>query len=170
MFNLNQLLIKTINFENFYKKKYIPDYLEIKYSNIENAGLGVFTKTYIKKGTYIGNYMGNIIDKSSYNDDDNDEYMFPFDKSHYITGKDINNSNFSRFLNCSYSDESENVFCWKVDIEKSPYFNHYLFFARRDIQKDEELLFYYSHQYSKKLNITYHLNYDYISEYGSSIN
>ena len=169
VFNLDQLLTNTINFEYFYKNKYIPDYLEIKYSNIENAGLGVFTKTDIEKGTYIGNYLGNIIDKSLYNEDDNDNdgYSFTFDENNYITAKDINTSNFTRYINCSYSDESENVFSWKIDIEKSPYFNHNLLFARRDIQKNEELLYYYSHQYSKKLNITYHLNYNYIYEYKS---
>jgi hypothetical protein len=41
--------------------KYIPDFLSINYSKIPNAGLGIFANDGYTKGTFLGNYMGEII-------------------------------------------------------------------------------------------------------------
>ena len=40
------------------KPQYIPDFLEIKQSNIPDSGLGVFTKILLKKHQFIGVYLG----------------------------------------------------------------------------------------------------------------
>ena len=40
--------------------RYLPSYLEIRYSKIPDGGMGVFAKQDIPKGTFLGNYMGFI--------------------------------------------------------------------------------------------------------------
>jgi hypothetical protein len=46
--------------------KYIPAFVHLGYSKLSNAGLGVFATASIKKGAFLGNYMGEILCKIVY--------------------------------------------------------------------------------------------------------
>jgi len=81
--------------------KYIPTFVNIGYSKIPNAGLGIFANTKIKKGTFLGNYMGEIRDEFT---DIRSDYIFASKnrtKTFSIDGANIETSNYTRFINCS---------------------------------------------------------------------
>lgn len=150
--------------------KYIPDFLQIKYSNIPNAGLGIFTNKFVKAGTFLGNYMGEIIEDEQ-NINSSSEYIFNSNRSNknfVIDAYDLEKSNYTRFINCSSNneDKKENVIGRRyvknnnqssifsthagkqIDIE-----GYIFFFAKRDIEEGEELLYNYGDSYRKKLGI-----------------
>lgn len=145
--------------------KYIPDTVYIGYSKIPNAGLGIFAKTDIKQGTFLGNYMGEI-----YESDDSmidNDYIFGTirKKSRFrIDGYSIEKSNFTRFMNCCNSRENENIQAIRFMDDKHTSFTrldntvididgYIFFFAKKDIKKDEELLYDYGEAYRDKLDI-----------------
>lgn len=145
--------------------KYIPDIVYIDYSKIPNAGLGVFAKTDIKQGTFIGNYMGEMSEPESeiiYND-----YIFGSRRKKgqfRIDAYDIEKSNFTRFMNCCNSRDNENIQAIRYELDKDSSFTrldntvididgYIFFFAKKDIKKGEELLYDYGEVYRNKLNI-----------------
>ena len=151
--------ISDINIIN--KTQYIPDFLEIRYSNIKNAGLGIFCKKKINKGTFLGNYVGIIKDIGNINNG----YSFTSvvnGKNVEIDGSNIEYSNWTRFMNCSYDIFSENVLAIKCQNTET-YFNNknekislngiICFFADRDIEEGEELLYDYGIDYRNVLKI-----------------
>jgi len=161
--NLELIEINCVDVPN-----YIPDFLQIKYSNIPNAGLGIFTNRVVKAGTFLCNYMGEIIEDGQ-TVNQSSEYKFSsnrLNKNFIIDAYDINKSNYTRFINCSSSNEDENVmgiryasnntnssvFTTKngkqIDIE-----GYIFFFAKRQIEEGEELLYNYGDSYRKKLGI-----------------
>jgi FkbM family methyltransferase len=150
----------TIDLTNINTPKYIPDFLELKTSNIKGAGIGVFTKKFIKKGTYIGNYLGELelIDNL-----DNDRYGIYYNETHYISAQNVETSNFTRFINCSSSWRNENILFYR-NKSSNTHVLQICFFTKRDIYKGEELLVYYGHTYALKLGIDYHKNIDYITD------
>lgn len=160
--------MQQINIDVVDIPKYIPDFLSISYSKIPNAGLGIFANRDIQKGTFLGNYMGEIIeDFDSYELND-----YCFDSIHInknttfiIDGFDIDKSNFARFLNCCYNKDVQNVLAIrytnkdtnnifenrignKIDID-----GYIFLYAKRNILQGEELLYDYGEQYREKLNI-----------------
>ena len=146
--------------------QYIPDFLSIKYSTIPNAGLGIFANSDIKKGTFIGNYMGEIYrNNESY---PNNNYIFgttSADKEYIIDGSDIIKSNFARFMNCCYNDDVENLLVvrytnpgnscifTKENGEEINIDGYLFFYAKKDIREGEELLYDYGEAYREKLGI-----------------
>ena len=148
--------------------KYIPECLELKYSKIPNAGLGIFARTNIKAGTFLGNYMGEIIEEAE--KVPLSEYIYhsnKYNNNFWIDASDLNKSNFARFLNCSSSNEpeKENVIIVRyIDETKPSVFTTtngrqidiqgYIFmYAGRDIAEGEEMLYNYGEKYRKKLGI-----------------
>ena len=141
---------------------YIPYFLSIKYSKMQNAGLGIFADSDIPQGTFLGNYMGEVHRNKA--ECPNNDYIFNTE-SFMIDGLDVTKSNFARFMNCCYNNEVENVSVIKyVNPAKSCVFtktngeqidiNNYVFFyAKRNILSGEELLYNYGVDYRKKLNI-----------------
>jgi SET domain-containing protein len=69
--------------------------MEIKQSNLPNAGRGVFTKAFIPKGTFLGYYRGKIVDLDKVKDMD---YVLTINDGTSICGKHSNH--FSALLNC----------------------------------------------------------------------
>jgi SET domain-containing protein len=144
--------------------KYIPSFVNIGYSKIPNAGLGIFAKTKINKGTFMGNYMGEI------RDDDNtirSDYIFTSKsrtKSFTIDGANMETSNYTRFINCA-AIGTENVVSvrhrdatgasiYVTNDGKQIDIDGYIFlFAARDIEAGEELLYDYGISYRKKLGL-----------------
>lgn len=159
------IYMEPININVVDVPKYIPDIVYIDYSKIPNAGLGVFAKTDIKQGTFIGNYMGEMSEPESeiiYND-----YIFGSRRKKgqfRIDAYDIEKSNFTRFMNCCNSRENENIQAIRYELDKDSSFTrldntvididgYIFFFAKKDIKKDEELLYDYGEVYRNKLGI-----------------
>jgi SET domain-containing protein len=145
--------------------KYIPAFVNIGYSKIPNAGLGIFANTKIIKGTFLGNYMGEIRDDT--NGLTKSDYLFTSKNqtnTYSIDGANIETSNYTRFINCSAINKDnvmavrhrdptgESVFVTKtgkqIDID-----GYIFFFAARDIEPGEELLLDYGVNYRKKLGL-----------------
>lgn len=133
--------------------RYIPDSCYISYSKqYPAAGLGVFAKKKIQKGTFLGNYVGRICDA-----DHKGPYAFhvsvPNGKESNVWSIDAQNvhqSNFTRFINCALLKEHENVMiitCQNEGIFKGKL----MFYAKRDISKDEELAYDYGIEYRNVL-------------------
>ena len=145
--------------------KYIPDIVYIDYSKIPNAGLGVFAKTDIKQGTVMGNYMGEISELESQIIDSDYLFVSRIKKGLFrIDAYDLEKSNFTRFMNCCNSRENENIQAIRYELDKDSSFTrldntvididgYIFFFAKKDIKKDEELLYDYGEAYRNKLGI-----------------
>lgn len=139
--------------------KWIHPDVYISYSTIPNAGLGVFAKRDIKPGTFLGEYLGEIKDRD---DTTKDDYSFNYNKHHVISALDINKSNYTRFMNCAYDYDSENVYCINM-ITDYIYANtknlrdRKFFYAQKLIKTDTELLYYYGDEYANGLGIQYRI-------------
>ena len=57
-------------------KASLPDGLEIKDSNIPNAGYGIYSTINIKKGTRFGPYIGNKVKMEEVTEETNTSYMW----------------------------------------------------------------------------------------------
>jgi SET domain-containing protein len=144
--------------------KYIPTFVNIGYSKIPNAGLGIFANTKIKKGTFLGNYMGEIRDEFT---DIRSDYIFASKnrtKTFSIDGANIETSNYTRFINCSAVDKENILVVRHRDATGGSIFltkdgkqidiDGYIFlFAARDIEPGEELLYDYGFNYRKKIGV-----------------
>ena len=155
---------EPIDIELIDKTKYIPDFLEITYSkNFEKAGLGIIAKKNIKKGTFLGNYTGEIHSnhKCRYN---NCMYNFITTKDNKVVNicaQDLNLSNWTRFMNSSLcNDDIENVAVITCDNnetyikkngEKVNLNGSIIFYAKKNIFIGEELLYNYGVNYNNIL-------------------
>jgi len=146
--------------------QYIPPYLEIRYSHVPNGGLGIFAKTNIPKGTFLGNYTGIVYIGDECNTLPINKYQFDTvirGKNAIIDGMELRTSNWTRFMNCSLSEKQENVISMKNKCTEGTtvYLNQngkqieldgaIIFFAIKDITCGDELLFNYGMKYSKQL-------------------
>ena len=155
---------EPIDIELINKTKYIPDFLEISYSkNFEKAGLGIIAKKNIKKGTFLGNYTGEIHSNHSCRYK-NCMYNFNTNKDNRIVNicaQDLNLSNWTRFMNSSLgNDEIENVTVITCDNnetyikkngEKVNLNGSIIFYAKKNIFIGEELLYDYGINYNNIL-------------------
>jgi len=158
-------MLEPVNINVVDIPKYIPGFLNIGYSKIPNAGLGIFANTKINKGAFLGNYMGEMHDDT--NGLPKSDYLFTSkNKTHTysIDGTNIEMSNYTRFINCSAINK-DNVMAVRhrdatdasvlvtktgkqIDID-----GYIFFFAARDIEPGEELLLDYGVKYRKKLGL-----------------
>lgn len=135
---------------------------KIKRSTVKNAGKGVFACQDIKPGELLGEYKGK---KYLLQDDKNykysidgtytwvlneyRKYLKDYKKRKY---KDmgyidaINSNHWSRFVNCSFNFNSENV-----DIKQRG--ERIYYHSKRPIRKGQELFVWYGPVYAKVLNI-----------------
>ena len=80
-----------------------------------------------------------------------------------INASDKNKSNWTRYMNCSISNQTENVNSYfltnkenylredkKLNLE-----GYIIFYSNRDIEKNEELMYYYGDAYADLMNIKY---------------
>lgn len=72
--------------------------LEIKESNIPNAGLGLFTKEFIAKGTKIVQYRGKRRTWKDVKNEDGNFYIFYVTRNHIIDANNYKKS-FARYIN-----------------------------------------------------------------------
>ena len=136
-----------------------PTFIKIKPSKISSAGKGAFAKKPILKGTYLGHYMGEMKPGIS-----TGPYTFMTihgGKIYSINATKLDKSNWTRYMNCAKKDsEGENVTSFKLK-NKDPVCirgtyksieGYIVFYASRNIQKGEELCYYYGDAYYKLLN------------------
>ena len=141
--------IEDASFNLINIKKQIPKFINIKKSNIH--GEGAFAKKNILKGQFLGNYMGDI----SHHPIEDNGYIyksFKNNKEIYINAYPKSKSNWTRYMNCSLNEKEENVIVIKLENEDHNLDGLILFFAKRNIKIDEELLYDYGETYSKKLH------------------
>ena len=145
--------------------KYIPGFLNIGYSKIPNAGLGIFANARINKGTFLGNYMGEICDDA--NSLSISDYLFTSKsrtKTFSIDGTNLETSNYTRFINCAgigtenvvavrHRDATGASVYVKQDGKQIDIDGYIFLFAVRDIEPGEELLYDYGVGYRKKLGL-----------------
>ena len=150
---------ETINPNTIDIARYCPSFIKIKNSKIKNAGKGAFTKKKILKGTYLGHYMGEMkpgFRKGPYT------FMTLRNKTIYsINATELSKSNWTRFMNCSgHFTKDENVLSFKLKNKEMVLINneykslegYIVFYASRDIEKGEELCYYYGDAYYKLLS------------------
>ena len=149
-----------INFDYIDNFKDVPYFIEIKYSTINNAGLGVFAKQNIPKDFFLGNYVGKymIIDNNNHNN--HNYYMCSVQKynksMYFIDSSCLEFSNWTRFINCGLNKNMNNLrtinLIHKTDENQNGLL---LFYSTRNIKKGEEIFFEYGEKFKKEFNILY---------------
>ena len=93
--NSATITLDPISLDNLDKPMWIHNSVNIGYSDIPNAGLGIFAKNDIPAGKFLGEYLGVKTDSkyvSSLN-----PYAFKFDNQYSVDAQDILKSNYTRF-------------------------------------------------------------------------
>lgn len=133
----------------------VPCFLELKESQIPNAGLGIFTRLQLPPGILFGPYEGTrrVIPANSTEEFDyaytwtvNDRSESESEDSTSVDGIDEKNSNWLRYVNSARFEEEQNV---AAVIGNSNIY--YVIF--RTVQPDEELLIWYGKDYAEYLEI-----------------
>ena len=157
--------VESVNINVVDVPKYIPSFVNIGYSKIPNAGLGIFANARINKGAFLGNYMGEIYDDVSTLP--KSDYIFNSKNrtnTFSIDGANIETSNYTRFINCAAIEtanlmvvrhrDATGTSIYVTKAGKQIDIDGYIFlFAARDIEPGEELLYDYGLSYRKKLGI-----------------
>ena len=128
---------------------YGTDLIKIKKSKIKNAGLGAFAKKNIKKGIFLGEYVGEVLDYETAQKLDNKKYLFRIKMndvpSYYINATE-RSGNWTRYINgvkTKHQLKKQNVLYYQ--------FNERIYIKTiTDIKKGEELLVNYGNTYWKK--------------------
>ncbi|MDB5194464.1 MAG: protein containing domain [Parcubacteria group bacterium] len=98
------------------------------------TGLGLFTKERIKKGEFIIEYTGTILNAKEANKKGG-KYLFETSKNRFIDG--TTRSNTARYINHSCAPNCE------IDIIRG----HVCVFSKRTIEPGEELFYDYEKEY-----------------------
>ncbi|MBU6383655.1 MAG: SET domain-containing protein-lysine N-methyltransferase [Verrucomicrobia bacterium] len=117
--------------------------VDIRFIN-EEVGHGVFAKTNIKKGQFIGEYTGTVRENTRiyFVPLNNYCYEYPIpDRLGRSFVIDATNGNFTRFINHSYQPNLQPHYAFLDG------FYHCIFFALQDIQKGEQLCYDYGRNY-----------------------
>jgi SET domain-containing protein len=77
---------------------FLEKHLEIKESNIPGAGLGLFTKEFIPKGSRIVQYKGRKRTWKDVKNEDGNFYIFYVTRNHIIDAQNYKKS-FARYIN-----------------------------------------------------------------------
>ncbi len=152
-------MLQEININWIDISNHKPDFIIIKKSNIN--GYGAFANQNIKKDTFLGHYMGKISTEFI-----TGPYVFHSKRSNNIISIDASDkdkSNWTRYMNCSINDKTENVKSYfltnkeeyirnndKINME-----GYIVFYSNREIKKGEELMYHYGSSYANILNIYY---------------
>jgi hypothetical protein len=127
--------------------------VQVRESTIPGAGMGLFATTSIQEGTFLMEYIGEILTENEYFDrypDGSGRYVaqitkgFGISEPVYIDGLDPNRSGVARYMN-SRSGSGANVFWKKQRFGKQAGKMH--FYSLRKIEAGEELFFDYGDSY-----------------------
>ncbi|XP_041960178.1 histone-lysine N-methyltransferase PRDM9-like [Alosa sapidissima] len=137
----------------------LPPELEVRTSNIPNAGLGVFNQGQtVPKGAHFGPYEGDVADRDEAIESG---YSWVIYKSHhsdeYIDAKRETHSNWMRYVNCARDSEEQNLVAFQ-------YKGGIIYRCCKPIGPGEELLVWYGEDYARDLGI----GFDYLWDIKSS--
>ncbi|XP_062387724.1 histone-lysine N-methyltransferase PRDM9-like [Sardina pilchardus] len=137
----------------------LPPGLEVRTSNIPNAGLGVFNQGQtVPRGTHFGPYEGEVTDRDEAIESG---YSWVIYKSRhsdeYIDAKRDTHSNWMRYVNCARDVEEQNLVVFQ-------YRGGILYRCCKPIGPGEELLVWYGEDYARDLGISF----DYLWDVKSS--
>ncbi|XP_053979905.1 neurotrophin receptor-interacting factor 1 isoform X2 [Hylaeus volcanicus] len=127
----------------------LPRNLVLKPSQALNDALGVWSTSYIPKGTRFGPLVGQVYTKDSVPADANRKYFWRVYKNnelfYYIDGYDVQKSNWMRYVNPAYSSESQNLIAcqYKMNI---------YFYTIKPILPNQELMVWYCREFAERLN------------------
>ncbi|KZC06141.1 PR domain zinc finger protein 1 [Dufourea novaeangliae] len=127
----------------------LPRNLVLKPSQALHDVLGVWSTSYIPKGTRFGPLVGQVYTKDSVPADANRKYFWRVYKNnelfYYIDGYDVQKSNWMRYVNPAYSSESQNLIAcqYKMNI---------YFYTIKPILPNQELLVWYCREFAERLN------------------
>ncbi|XP_027016717.2 histone-lysine N-methyltransferase PRDM9-like isoform X2 [Tachysurus fulvidraco] len=139
----------------------LPPGLEIRKSDIPDAGLGVFNNSdTIPVGAHFGPYQGDTVEREEAM---NSSYSWVIYESKecekYIDATSEVHSNWMRYVNCARNDEEQNLVVFQ-------YQRGIMYRCRRPIKPGQELSLWYDEEYVKLAGITF----DYIWNKKCSIN
>ncbi|XP_054261730.1 PR domain zinc finger protein 1-like isoform X2 [Macrosteles quadrilineatus] len=127
----------------------LPRNLVLKPSQALSDVLGVWSTSYIPRGTRFGPLVGEVYAKNAVPTTANRKYFWRVYKDnqlfYYIDGFDINKANWMRYVNPAYSSESQNLIACQHQM------NIY-FYTIRPIMPNEELLVWYCREFAERLN------------------
>ncbi|XP_063976093.1 probable serine/threonine-protein kinase DDB_G0282963 isoform X2 [Diachasmimorpha longicaudata] len=128
----------------------LPRNLVLKPSQALDPALGVWSTSYIPKGTRFGPLVGQVYTKDSVPANvTNRKYFWRVYKNnelyYFIDGYDIQKSNWMRYVNPAYSSESQNLIAcqYKMNI---------YFYTIKPILPNQELLVWYCREFAERLN------------------
>ncbi|KAF4074960.1 hypothetical protein AMELA_G00229180 [Ameiurus melas] len=128
-------------------RRTLPPGLEIRKSDIPDAGLGVFNKgETVPVGAHFGPYQGDPVDREEamnsgyswviYKDRQREEYVDATNEIH---------ANWMRYVNCACTDEDQNLMAFQ-------YQGGIFYRCCRPIKPGQELLVGYEEEYAKDLS------------------
>jgi len=116
-------------------------------SDITGAGFGVKAVKFIPKGKVLGRYKGVRLTKKEYLKLKDKSYVFEVKISNhnsvYIDGKDINTSNWTRFINGARTKKQQKM----INIDTYQQNKNIYFEAIKDIYPGDELIYDYGSHY-----------------------
>ncbi|KAB5526250.1 hypothetical protein PHYPO_G00149520 [Pangasianodon hypophthalmus] len=129
----------------------LPPFLEIRKSDIPDAGLGVFnTGGTVPVGVHFGPYEGELVDREEAM---NSGYSWVISTrrqcEQYIDAKREIHANWMRYVNCARNDEEQNLVAFQ-------YRGGIFYRCSRPIEPGQELLLWYEEEYAKDLSIAFH--------------
>lgn len=130
------------------KRGKIPPYIEIRPSDIPDAGMGAFAKAPLSAGQRLGPYEGRMLTPAEYEALDDRRYVWELRKDDepvaYVDGRQRRRANWTRYVNSPRTASEENVTATQVGMRM-------VYFAKRDIAPGEELLVWYGAEYGEWL-------------------
>jgi uncharacterized protein len=122
-------------------------YLVVKPSLIKGAGLGLFSKKYLPKGTKLGWYRGVILTRKQWLNLDKDRYtwlMFDrYDREYYIDARPLKRNNKLRYVNGSFTPGQ----FAKINVEAIQVDGKMWYVTTKKVYPGEELIIHYGNEY-----------------------
>ncbi|GAA6082572.1 histone-lysine N-methyltransferase PRDM9-like [Tachysurus ichikawai] len=128
----------------------LPPGLEVRKSDVPDAGLGVFNKgETIPLGAHFGPYEGDLVDKEEAMNSDYSWVIFRSSQCEkYIDGEREMHSNWMRYVNCARNEEEQNLVAFQ-------YRGGILYRCCQPIKPGQELLMWYKDDYGKNLGLVF---------------
>lgn len=145
-----------------------PDEVHLCRSSIPGAGYGVCAKEHIPLGTWIGPYEGSRLPARNFPSNYETGYLWEIYKdgrlSHYIDGRDEDNSSWMRFIQCARHVKEQNLYAFQ-------YCGNIFYRAFKEVPPGTELLVWYDEKYPQFLGIPLGIqDYEFFRESVSSSN
>lgn len=136
-----------MSFENFYYNN-TNFILDIKPSNIPDAGKGLYSIENIPKETLIGYYKGDVL----YGTNKISDYSFEISKKYYIDAHDFPRC-YIAMVNDATNSQFENNCEFRIIENKKKINNKICLYTIKDIKKGDELFASYGEEYWTTRNI-----------------